>query len=707
MHCNPEYEIPIVLQFNNLTMRKFASLLLLSLFLSSFTFAEEIQFTYTFQQPKIIFHTQYQFVSFDGLVQQARIGEPMLPYQAVKVLLPAGEKAVSIMVEFQDESQLDGVLNLLPRQPSSPISKGGSGQFYIDHALYTSKKVYPEPDKYNLRTEILNGHSIAMSSFSPVIYIPGEGRASWFAKAIVTIHTAPFDDSKAVLKNLSDRPGVKETVLNLVDNPDFLSKYPAAAKKGSLDMLIITPESFMSAFDNLRDYYSSLSLSSDIISPTEIGTIATGIDLQEKIRNYIIERYQEDDIRYVLLGGDIEHVPYRGFYCHVQSSMVYEDDDIPSDLYYASLDGSWNNNGNNLWGEPGEDDLLPEIAVARMPYSTSAEQAKMLNKVYKYQAEPVANELVNSLLAGEHLYDNPLTWGGDYLDLLIGYQDVNGYVTNGITPGLEIEKMYDRDMGNWSGSQLRSVINSGKTLIHHSGHSNYNYAMRMYNSDITDANFSGVNGTDHNYCIVYSHGCICGAFDYSDCIGENMLKIQNFAVAIAFNSRYGWFNEGQTEGPSAHLHREFVHSLYTLGYDRIGETQQHSKIRTAPWVTAPGQWEEGALRWCFYAHNILGDPAMKIHTDNLTGLADVPVEQAIMSISSNPSLNEITFQLPDDAGELQLANILSMSGQVVLTQDKMGSANLFVIDTSTLKPGLYILEVVTNSQRFAGKFLIE
>jgi hypothetical protein len=111
------------------------------------------------------------------------------------------------MVEFQDESQLDGVLNLFPRQPSSPISKGGSGQFYIDHALYTSKKVYPEPDKYNLRTEILNGHSIAMSSFSPVIYIPGEGKATWFAKAVVTIKTAPFDDSKSVLKNLSDRHG--------------------------------------------------------------------------------------------------------------------------------------------------------------------------------------------------------------------------------------------------------------------------------------------------------------------------------------------------------------------------------------------------------------------------------------------------------------------------------------------------------------------
>ncbi len=40
-----------------------------------------------------------------------------------------------------------------------------------------------------------------------------------------------------------------------------------------------------------------------------------------------------------------------------------------------------------------------------------------------------------------------------------------------------------------------------------------------------------------------------------------------------------------------------------------------SKIQTAPWVTAPGQWEEGALRWNFYDINILGDPALSLWTD--------------------------------------------------------------------------------------------
>ena len=37
---------------------------------------------------------------------------------------------------------------------------------------------------------------------------------------------------------------------------------------------------------------------------------------------------------------------------------------------------------------------------------------------------------------------------------------------------------------------------------------------------------------------------------------------------------------------------------------------REAKIATAPWVNAPGQWEEGALRWNFYDLNMMGDVAV-------------------------------------------------------------------------------------------------
>jgi hypothetical protein len=169
--------------------------------------------------------------------------------------------------------------------------------------------------------------------------------------------------------------------------------------------------------------------------------------------------------------------------------------------------------------------------------------------------------------------------------------------------------MYDSEAG-WDGYSLINEINQGKTFVHHSGHANQTYVMRLNIGDINNANFAQTNGVIHNYPIIYTHGCLCGAFDENDCIGEAMVLIDNFAVAGAFNSRYGWFNEGQTEGPSAHLHREFVDALYNDKECRIGAAHMISRIETSPWVNAPGQWEEGALRWCFYCCNILGDPML-------------------------------------------------------------------------------------------------
>jgi len=34
-----------------------------------------------------------------------------------------------------------------------------------------------------------------------------------------------------------------------------------------------------------------------------------------------------------------------------------------------------------------------------------------------------------------------------------------------------------------------------------------------------------------------------------------------------------------------------------------------SKIKTAPWIGLPGEFEPGAQRWCHYDCNVIGDPA--------------------------------------------------------------------------------------------------
>lgn len=556
----------------------------------------------------------YHLIDFKGLLQTGITGEPVLPYKDVKLMLPPGEEAISIEFIGIDETIIPGFYTLYPQQPSRPLSESAAGELIQKMEVYQFNGKYPAQATGQLKTAYLNGYAIALSSFSPVNYNPATGALSYFKSVKIVIKTQPAAMSSDAINNLSSSKNIQNRVSGFVQNTAMLNTYPTQTKSGDeYDMLIITPAQFENDFQDMIDLYLQRGITIQIVTKETINSQGTGQDLAEKIRNFIIEEYQNNGVEYVLLGGDVEHIPYRGFYCYVESGEGYEDNGIPADLYFSSLDGTWNDDNDNLWGEIGEDDLLPEIALGRFSFSNVTELENMIHKTVSYQDSPVLGEFNDAVLAGEHLYSDPLTYGSDYLELLIGYQNENGYETWGIPESYNYHKLYESS-GSWSANTLMGEINAGRQFVHHVGHANSTYVAHMYNSDITNANFSGANGVDHNYTFFQSHGCICGAFDDSDCIMEKMVSIDNFAVAVIGNSRYGWFNEGQTEGPAAHLHREMVDAMYHEKMNHLGAAFVECKIQTAPWVTAPGQWEEGALRWNFYDINILGDPALSVLT---------------------------------------------------------------------------------------------
>jgi hypothetical protein len=577
--------------------------------------AGQVEKTFTFTDPVITSHAGYSLITFENALLTGLTGEPMLPYTRVSLLLPPGEAAESIEVMGWDEVVVPGVFELYPQQYFQPLSKGESGLFVRNEQVYLSDQSYPVKPEGKLMTSYMNGYAIALSTFTNVSYNPLHQQVSYYRGVKVVIHTRKDDRAAEALNNLTAGKRNVQKLEALIQNPEDITLYPSPkGKNDDYQLLIITTNAYQDQFQDLLDLYFDRGIKGQVQTKETIVSTMTGVDAQDKIRNYIIQEYQAHAIEYVLLGGDIELVPYRGFYCQVQSSSLYEDDDIPADLYYSALDGNWNSNGNNLWGEPGEDDLLPEVAVGRFPFSNQTELNSLKHKSILYQDDPVEGELRHPVFAGEFLWSDPITYGEDYLELLIGQRDDNGYTTIGIPPEYNFTKLYE-SQASWGSSDIMAAINGGSSVIDHSGHANSSYVMYLDSYMITNSNFYGANGVDHNYAMIFSHGCICGAFDDNDCIMERMVNIDNMAFSVLGNSRYGWFNEGQTEGPAAHLNREFIDALYHEKIDHIGVALAEAKIQTAPWVTAPGQWEPGALRWNFYDLNLLGDPATAVWTD--------------------------------------------------------------------------------------------
>jgi len=586
---------------------KKTSLILLVLMVSLFASAQTIEKTYELGQPNVHTIQGYEQIQFADCMQSALAGQPSLPWHSVSLMLPQGTEAVAIEVELSDFQTIEGSHNLYPYQTALTYSDPVRKQFVKDETLYASKSVYPAQAYGNLTTQYMNGVGFAFSAFTPVQYVPGTGEVRYATKATVRITTgaAKTDQSRKLWLNGDNA----SRAMRLAQNPEMLQTYNSRGRVlGGYDLLVVTKQQWVNAFGEYEKFYQERGLRTRVVDLETITSTMAGRDNAEKLRNYILQEYEENGIMMVNLAGDVPAIPYRGLYCYAQSGSGYEDSDIPADLYYAALDGTWNDDNDNRWGEIGEDDLLPEIGIGRMCFSNQSELDKMFHKVFTYQTEPVLGEFHKVTMGGEHLYDNPETNGSQYLELLIGTHDDNGYTTTGIPEDYDFTRLYD-EQGNWSGYRLRNAINAGTQYVHHDGHANTGYVAGWNNGDITDNNFSGANGVDHNYTFFHTSGCICGDFS-NDCILERMTKISNFAVAAFGNSRYGWFNEGQTEGPAIHLARETEDAYYN---DRIpygGMALRESKIQTAPWVNAPGQFEEGALRWNFYDLNMLGDVAV-------------------------------------------------------------------------------------------------
>ncbi|HSG29187.1 MAG TPA: C25 family cysteine peptidase, partial [Candidatus Krumholzibacterium sp.] len=417
---------------------------------------------------------------------------------------------------------------------------------------------------------------------------------------------------------------------SIVDNPESL---PLAAAAGSTpstplacDYLIVTSEALEPSFVPLRDFYNRRGLKTRILTTEDIDAWFRGRDLCEKVRTAIVHHYSDYGIEYVLLGGDVDVVPYRGFTCTVDSegelqpdeelpATVRIDNRIPSDIYFSNLDGDWNDDGDILWGEPGEEDLYSEIAVGRACVSTPGEAAIFVHKTTMYQDDPVANQLRRVLLLGENLTNEPMTWGADDLEQLIDTCQAHDYSTTGVPPDFDITTYFDRDIYTWSGIDVVAPeVNTGAHWIFHVGHCNTSYGLRLGIAAVTVLAFTN-DGESQNYPVINTIGCLLGSFELSDCIAERMVGIGSFASAMVCNSRFGWFTPGSTNGVSHHYQREFVDAIFGDGVTRLGPAHARSKDDTAVYLTLPGYAEEGVMRWCFYCLNLLGDPAADTWTD--------------------------------------------------------------------------------------------
>jgi len=619
-------------------------------------------------------------VSIEGL-NNVCFSNAELPVKHVPVLLPYGKTVDHYSVTYTTAKTVENVE--LPTPP----------RYYTTSDDSLSMPAGDKPaDSHASEGTVMyqRGFALFVIDLYPVTYVGKTLSAVQDMQLSVSLKDAPAE-TKAYVPTVVDTSFLPD----VYDCPENLSTYyrqtPTQSTAGSAllgtaryDYVIITPQGFINSFAPLITYKKSKGVRAVAVSLESVYNHYSGRDYAYKIRAFLHDAYLNNRIRFVLLGGDADAnsrnpksivdysiVPTRQLYCKL-SWFSTPNNYIASDLYYACLDGDYDHNKNNIYGEPtdgnyGRDvDLLADVYVGRAPVNSITEVKNFVNKTIAYEKR---SKKKFALTVGEKLDSD--TYGMSYMEQIRKGSTANGITTKGFPSGYNVSVLYDKTYANhnWPVSALITQLNRSPEIVFHLGHCNNTYLMRMipYN----------LNSLTNQYSFfLYSQGCYPGAFDNMDAdnyyydvdsIGEQLVvsNAKRGAVACALNSRYGWYAGGSTDGASQAFNRFMIHEYNKAPRTSLGALLAKSKAD----VLAKGYLSSDSVyRYCYYEFNLLGDPEMSLTTsvatlDSQYTLADEEkyLQPLATDAASAPKTGD-TFPLTAVA----LCLIFSMAGTAVL-----------------------------------------
>ncbi|MCR4437636.1 MAG: C25 family cysteine peptidase [bacterium] len=618
-------------------------------------------------------------VTMEGCELTEAVGEPQLPARVVRLALPPGVRVLSVEATASDAQELASGVTVFPAQPAYPYSHSQEIPFVVPKPeAYMSAEPYPAVQARFLGQGLLAGMTIAEIAVYPVAFVPAQHRL--FLRR--EIHLCVRFDQGSPAQEL-DEEGLL-LLAKLVDNKEEVDRHRALglakrvkAPTEEHEYVIITPPAFRDAFQPLADWKRQKGLAATVVTTEEIYGTYVAKDNAVRIREFLKAMRSVWNIRWVLLGGDVDHVPYRTAYA-MDCLQGAKANAIPCDLYFSDLDRTWDENRSLVYGEVADSvDLYPDVFVGRAPVNNVAQVQAFVEKVLTYERNPPCDYQTRALFAADVLWDNPYTDSGVGKDLIDELY---------VPARFEITKLY-HSRGNESVQSVVSALNRGMNLVNHDGHA-FTTVMGVGTGYLQMADMDRLaNGP--RFSVLYSIGCYPANFE-EDCIAEHFVRnARGGGVAFIGNSRYGWGSPGNPKyGYSDRFDQQFFRFLFQEGLTRVGQAIGMAKAYYAPFSR-----QENVYRWCQYEITLLGDPEMPIWTD-------VPRELTVDCPATVPTgEQEFAVRVLDGGQPVKGASVCVMAGAGVYERGSTDAAGLFV---APVAPGstLDSLTVTVTAQNY-------
>jgi hypothetical protein len=566
-------------------------------------------------------------------------GHPVLPMIPATIALPAGTTVDDVQVTYDRVIPIPGQHVLEHGQKAYPLTAKNPEWTPPDSSIYDSNSPYPGKLYDVVGVQKRRGMSLLLVNLYPVQYRPLSGRIEYYENLSVSVKTKALSGKRAKV-----RPDPFRSLTESADNPDTLESYDLMSlgdgsgeglpgsygggghvfnslcdPSGQFTYVIITARAFIEAatdytVHDLISYRQSQGISATAVAVEDIFANYPGRDAPEQIRNFIIDAYNHWGTDFVLLGGDVNVIPSRRL-CSYRPVIT---ETVPSDLYYQCLDGSYNGDHDEFWGEgtiysgigDGDDggsvDVYADVYIGRASAETTAEMANFVYKTLAYEQDPNnASYKRRALMLSELLtwVPNPVTYSTPFMEeIRLGSTD--GFVSAGFvsSPLFAVETMY-YDVIPWVRQDLVDAINANRlSIINHMGHGNSGFVMSLntYHDGLLSNN---------RFLFAYSQACNAGDFEM-DSIAEHLTtSTRNGMFAVVMNSREGGWSSWGSDVGSPLFNRTFWDAYLAKGCRRLGVINAAGHEANAYRI---GQLGDGGYRTEYFQLNLLGDPCVSL-----------------------------------------------------------------------------------------------
>ncbi len=590
----------------------------------------------------------------DGSVPVDEVGAPAIPARFVNILLPSGAENIQITATGDLELLAEGLIPY-PAQPRVPKSRVQKPAFVPPNARYASATPWPAAMAALQGVHEMQGYRFISVRVNPLVYVGAE--QALYLRPLVSV-TATYDlpaTTRTIFpkQQAQFEPLVNSLVVNPAASATFAPRVSRVAPRAALDYLIITSPALSNSFQRLADYRASAaggSYSTRVITTNAV-TAFSGTDIQAKIRSCISNNVATLGTTMVVLGGDDTIVPDRNCYVAAGGSTETE---MPTDLYYSGLTGSWNSDGDANYGETSDNiDMGWDVIVARIPMRTALQVSNYVSKVIAYDAS--SGHLVGKIVLG-----GPNAWdiytGTDRpsddvtADGHAGFRSASPAHTSVSDSEAWLRRLY-RDgirpywtatvgiicdtITSWDGStcgdysessaNTLTAFNKNWTHLMFSGHG-APQEWGLESGSFSQSNASSMTGMA---AFVYTDACLTGHFDKDSntiegstwttepCLGESFLRntrTAGGAMAYMGCARYGWgepdaapASNTSDGGPSTVYAYKFYKRFHEVTNRTVGLAFAMHK---ADMVSVSGT--DDSERWIQFGVNLLGDPALKL-----------------------------------------------------------------------------------------------